>query len=135
MRIPLDRQSDVPLYRQIETFLREGILSGSLAPDTRLPAIRRLARDLGINRHLPAGVHVDPPQGGLFAWLRLPDHLSSEKLLPLACEEGVTFAPGSSFFPDGSDGECYMRLNFAAQLPDGIEEGIKRLGKAMRRLA
>src|SRR5512142_2174276 len=50
MRIPLDRQSSVPLYQQIEAYLRQGILSGSLAPDTRLPASRQLARDLGVNR-------------------------------------------------------------------------------------
>jgi GntR family transcriptional regulator / MocR family aminotransferase len=50
MRIPLDRQSTVPLYQQIETYLRQGILSGSLAANTRLPASRQLARDLGVNR-------------------------------------------------------------------------------------
>ena len=50
MRIPLDRQSATPLYQQIKTYLRQGILSGSLAPDTRLPASRQLARDLGVNR-------------------------------------------------------------------------------------
>ena len=50
MRIPLDRQSAVPLYQQIKTYLRLGILSGSLAADTRLPASRQLARDLGVNR-------------------------------------------------------------------------------------
>jgi GntR family transcriptional regulator / MocR family aminotransferase len=50
MRIPLDRQSDIPLYQQIKTHLQQGILSGSLAPDTRLPASRQLARDLGVNR-------------------------------------------------------------------------------------
>jgi DNA-binding transcriptional regulator YhcF (GntR family) len=44
MRIPLDRQSTVPLYQQIETHLRQGILSGSLAADTRLPASRQLLR-------------------------------------------------------------------------------------------
>src|SRR5512144_3433599 len=50
MRIPLDRQSAIPLYQQIETYLRQGILSGSLAADTRLPASRQLAQDLGVNR-------------------------------------------------------------------------------------
>src|SRR5512135_2349244 len=50
MRIPLDRQSSVPLYLQIKQHLRQGILSGSLAADTRLPASRQLARDLGVNR-------------------------------------------------------------------------------------
>lgn len=50
MRIPIDRNSPIPLYEQIEQNLRQGILSGSLAPETRLPASRQLARDLGVNR-------------------------------------------------------------------------------------
>jgi len=50
MRILLDRQSAVPLYHQIKNHVRQGILSGSLAANTRLPASRQLARDLGVNR-------------------------------------------------------------------------------------
>lgn len=50
MRIPLERQSTTPLYKQIESFLRQGILSGNLPPDSRLPASRQLAHDLGVNR-------------------------------------------------------------------------------------
>jgi len=50
MRIPLDRKSEIPLYHQIEAYLRQGILSGNLPVDTRLPACRQLARDLGVTR-------------------------------------------------------------------------------------
>ena len=50
MRIPLDRQSPEPLYQQIKAHLRQGILSGGLEADTRLPASRQLAHDLGVNR-------------------------------------------------------------------------------------
>jgi len=50
MRIPLDKKSGVPLYNQIESYLRQGILSGSLPPEMRLPACRQLAKDLGVNR-------------------------------------------------------------------------------------
>ena len=38
------------LYRQIGSYLRQSILSGNLQADTRLPACRQLARDLGVNR-------------------------------------------------------------------------------------
>jgi 2-aminoadipate transaminase len=89
---------------------------------------------LAVDRYLPAGVSYDPPQGGLFLWLRLPENLSSDELLPLACEEGVAFAPGDSFFPEGSRGQDWMRLNFVAQSAEEIDEGIKRLGKAIKRL-
>src|SRR5689334_794527 len=50
MRIPLDRQSETPLYQQIEGYLQQAILSGNLSSNTRLPACRQLARDLGVNR-------------------------------------------------------------------------------------
>ena len=50
MRLALDRESSSPLYQQIENYFRAGILSGSLAVETRLPASRQLARDLGVNR-------------------------------------------------------------------------------------
>jgi len=44
MRIPLDRDSPVPLYRQIQQFLREQIRSGSLPSETRLPASRKASQ-------------------------------------------------------------------------------------------
>ncbi|HZZ66409.1 MAG TPA: PLP-dependent aminotransferase family protein [Candidatus Baltobacteraceae bacterium] len=46
----LDRQSIVPLYRQIYESLRESILAGRLPESTRLPPERTLADRLGINR-------------------------------------------------------------------------------------
>jgi len=53
--------------------------------------------------------------------------------LPLAAEEGVEFAPGTRFFPSPTDGERYLRLYFATQTPEDIEEGIQRLGTAILR--
>jgi 2-aminoadipate transaminase len=67
-------------------------------------------------------------------WLRLPDGISTEELLPLACEEGVAFAPGKNFFPEASAGQDWMRLNFVAQPEQEIEDGIRRLGMAIKRL-
>src|SRR5215210_3405019 len=65
MRIPLDRQSAVPLYQQIQDYVRQGILSGSLAPNTRLPASRQLARDLGINRITVENAYAELETEGL----------------------------------------------------------------------
>src|SRR2546421_3782414 len=48
--IQLERDSGVPLYRQICQRLREAILSGELAEGTRLPTERALASELGVNR-------------------------------------------------------------------------------------
>src|ERR1700730_16478303 len=48
--ISLDRESGIPLYRQICQNLREAILSGALAEGVRLPTERALASELGVNR-------------------------------------------------------------------------------------
>ena len=87
-----------------------------------------------IKRDLPAEVHFDVPHGGLFLWVRLPDNVSADNLLPLACKEGVDFVPGSRFFQDGVQGKNWMRLNFVVHAPDEIEEGIKRLGSAIEKM-
>src|SRR5512142_1239427 len=50
MRIPLDRRRPIALYQQIASHLRRTICAGALAPGSRLPATRALARDLGVNR-------------------------------------------------------------------------------------
>jgi 2-aminoadipate transaminase len=73
---------------------------------------------------------VDRPQGGLFLWVRLPEHVDTEELLKKAVAEKVAFVPGFAFYPDG-DGRNTMRLNFSNAKPEMIEEGIKRLGRVL----
>ena len=46
----LDRDSIVPLYRQIYEHLREAILAGTLPESTRLPPERTMAERLSVNR-------------------------------------------------------------------------------------
>jgi GntR family transcriptional regulator/MocR family aminotransferase len=123
------------IQRALEAYVTVGRYQAHLRRSCQIYRKRRDAMLLAIHRHLPAAVRVDPPQGGLFVWLRLPEPLSAEQLLPLAAEEGVTFAAGCRFFPDGIGGAGCMRLNFVVQPAEAIEEGVKRLGKAIRRLA
>ena len=119
------------IQRTLEAYVTVGRYQAHLRRSCQLYRKRRDAMLLAINRYLPSAVEIQPPQGGLFVWLRLADNLSARQLLPVACEEGVSFAPGSGFCPDGSGDSCCLRLNFAAHPPEVIEEGIKRLGKAI----
>lgn len=48
--IELDKRSDEPLYQQLIQYFHTQIASGRLAPGTRLPPSRDLARQLGIGR-------------------------------------------------------------------------------------
>lgn len=49
--IVLDRAINLPLYRQLYQALRDAILSGQLAPCTRLPSTRVLAQELNVSRN------------------------------------------------------------------------------------
>ena len=135
--VRLKRVNDVAtanlIQRAVEAYVTVGRYQFHLRRSCQLYRKRRDAMMLAIGRYLPADVRVAPPLGGLFVWLRLPEPLSADKLLPLACAAGVAFSPGSTFFPDAAQGTPFIRLNFAMQPPDEIEQGIKRLGKVIRK--
>ncbi len=48
--VEIDRNLKVPLYKQLENFLRSLILDGILKPKQKLPSSRELAEDLSISR-------------------------------------------------------------------------------------
>lgn len=109
---------------------RRGILAGHL-PELRAHYQRkRDAMSDALKRTLTGRVTWDPPRGGFFLWVRLPDGLNAERLLPIARSHGVIYVVGSAFFVDGSGPE-YMRLSFSAPPPDRIEEGVTRLAAAV----
>ena len=129
-----DLATSTLVQRALEAYVTVGRYQAHLRRSCQIFRRRRDAMMSAIQRYLPVGVRFDPPQGGLFIWLQLPKNLASEELLPLAWEEGVDYAPGNIFFPEGMGGNGWLRLNFVAQAPDQINEGIKRLGKAIKRL-
>lgn len=49
--LSVDKTSDVPLYRQVYSSLRQSILSGVWKPGERIPSIRNIMSDLGISRN------------------------------------------------------------------------------------
>ena len=96
---------------------------------------RRDAMLRALEKYFPPEASWTRPEGGLFLWARLPEYIDSEELLKVAVEEKVAFVPGCAFYPPGleADGRCCMRLNFSYCPPDVIDEGIKRLGRAIKR--
>lgn len=104
--------------------------------DEHIEKIKKMYRDLRnlmisrIEEHFPDNVHYTRPEGGMFLWVTLPEGLSSMDLFDLAIKENVAFVPGKAFYADGS-GENTLRLNFSNSDEEKIEEGIKRLGKAI----
>jgi aminotransferase len=81
--------------------------------------VYRRRRDL-----LVAGLGLQPPEGTFYAWWRLPEGLSAERLL---AEQRVAVAPGEGF---GARGAGYARLSLAIDDAD-LEEGVARLAAAL----
>ncbi|HMJ76265.1 MAG TPA: GntR family transcriptional regulator [Iamia sp.] len=67
MIIRLDPDSPVPPYAQLKEQVTTMIRSGVLAPDTRLPAIRHLAADLGVATGTVARAYRELEAAGLVA--------------------------------------------------------------------
>lgn len=130
-----DISSSNLIQRALEAYVTVGRYQAHYRRSCQIYRQRRDSMQWAVNRYLPASIETTSPKGGLFMWLRFLDNLSTEKLLPLACEEGVSFDPGKYFFPDGEENENCLRLNFTTHPPKVIEEGIKRLGKAIKRLS
>ncbi|GAB4494294.1 MAG: PLP-dependent aminotransferase family protein [Anaerolineales bacterium] len=118
------------IQRALHDYVTVGRYQAHLRRSSQVFRKRRDAMLSALQRHLPTEIQFDLPQGGLFLWLKLPENLSADELLPLAIREGVDFMPGSSFFLAPADGRHWLRLNFVVQEERNIEEGIRRLGRA-----
>ena len=78
------------------------------------------------------GATCDLPDGGVHLWVRLPDdRIHRDKLQKNAEKRGVLFVPGHLFFPYGTGGEQYIRLNFSFASEDEIKRGIPLLIEAV----
>lgn len=85
-----------------------------------------------LTEFMPAGVKWTKPEGGLFLWVTIPEHLDAVDVLKVALDkEKVAFVPGGAFHPDGR-GKNTMRLNFSYSKPPIIAEGMERLSRVIK---
>ena len=114
----------------------EAIKDGFL--DTHVPTIRALygercsAMLAAMDRHFPASVQWNRPEGGMFIWVKLPPNVDSGVLLGKAIAENVAFVPGAPFFANDPQTNT-LRLSFVTVPPERIEKGIAILGELLRR--
>lgn len=129
-----DLATSTLIQRALDAYMTVGRYQTYLHRSNQIFRARRDAMLEAIKKYLPSSVHFEVPKGGLFIWLQLSKSISANELLPIACKEGVAFSPGNSFFIDGISGDDWIRLNFASQPVEDIEEGIRRLGSALKKM-
>ena len=71
----------------------------------------------------PAGTTYTRPEGGLFIWVELPEHLNVLELLEKCVARKVAYVPGTHFFCDGGHMNT-LRLNFSNSTVDQIHTGM-----------
>ncbi|MCL2323382.1 MAG: GntR family transcriptional regulator [Oscillospiraceae bacterium] len=68
--VEIDEKSEIPIYRQLKTSIISAILSGGLKEGDRLPSVRQLGSDLGINLHTVNKVYNILKDEGYINFLR-----------------------------------------------------------------
>lgn len=112
------------------------LASGRL--QARMPALRAAycerneAMAAALDRYLDGAIRYSRPDGGMFLWAHLTEHLDTQQLLLHAIEEQVIFVPGASFFAQAPQHDT-LRLSFATTDPARITEGVQRLARALDR--
>lgn len=125
-----DLQTSSMSQRELAVYLDDYSLDEHIE---KIISVYRGRRDLMIDtmkRTFPSEAKYIVPEGGLFIWVELPEHIDTKELMVKAVEEKVAFVPGGSFFPN-SDTRNTMRLNFSNMNEENIVEGITRLGKLL----
>lgn len=100
----------------------------------KIIAVYRKRRDAmlaALDETLAGVIKHTRPQGGLFLWVELPEHITAVNLLTECLKRQVAFVPGDSFFPNGGV-ENTLRLNYSNMPEDKIRAGILRLASTIK---
>ena len=127
-----DCTTSLLLQAALHEFCRRGLLEEHLS---RVNQIFRERRDVmleSMQAHFPDGVSWTEPEGGLILWVTLPPEVDARDVLFEAGGEGVDFNPGDLFYID-SPRRNHFRLTFGGSPPEPTREGVRRLGKILRR--
>ncbi len=109
-------------------FAESGRLEAHLARMLQAGAARLRATLEACRAFLPAGARWTRPEGGMNVWVRLPEPLDAEELLPRARKEGVAYLPGRLFAVSRREPGA-LRLSFAGLPPERIRAGLEILGR------
>jgi 2-aminoadipate transaminase len=92
---------------------------------------RRDALIEALERHLAGEYRADIPSGGHHVWVTLTRPLDERSLYSEAQRHGVAFTPGGAVTAERRS-QVSLRLSFSLLDPAELDEGVRRLGRAMR---
>ena len=120
--------------------LASGLYGQQVARLQKRYAHKARVMKLAIKKHFPSAVEWWEPEGGLYFWARLPLHISAgvkSKIFSTALKNDVLYVPGEICYADDPAREKpnhEMRISFGSASEEDIREGIKRLGRVLRKI-
>lgn len=126
-----DLQSNSMSQRELDMFMNLYDLDEHIEKIKNVYRSRRNVMLETIKKEFPAEVTCTYPEGGLFTWCTMPEHLNARDLMEVAILRNVAFVPGGSFFPNGGR-ENTFRMNYSNMPEEKIIEGVKRIGEVLR---
>ena len=128
----------------LQQLISRALSSG--AYETHVQTLRtRYAKKAGAmvracRKHLPENVKWTNPTGGLYVWARMPARVKTDlksQLFAAALKQKVIYVPGNLCYandPTRRKPNREMRLSFGSESIKNIEEGIARLGRALKKV-
>jgi DNA-binding transcriptional MocR family regulator len=92
---------------------------------------RRDALLSALERHLPGEYRVDPPAGGHHLWVTLARPIDERALYAEAARAGMMFTPGGAVTAERRS-QTSFRLSYSLLGPEQLDEGVRRLARAIR---
>jgi 2-aminoadipate transaminase len=117
--------------RMVAEVMKDGFLERHVPTIRALYKSQRDAMLAALQRDMPEGVSWNQPGGGMFLWVRLPEGMNANELLPKAVARHVAFVPGGAFYADKADPRT-LRLSFVTPGVEQISTGIAALAAAIR---
>jgi len=77
------------------------------------------------------GVTWTKPEGGLFLWVTVPEHIDTKELFYEAIKFKVAFVPGEVFYGENPS-KNHMRINFSYASEEQLAEAVKRLSACIK---
>ncbi|WP_409192961.1 PLP-dependent aminotransferase family protein [Bradyrhizobium sp. RDM4] len=106
---------------------------------THVPALAKALRTKldtlmeALNEQFGTAAEFEEPKGGIFLWIKLPDHVDTLKLYQAALAAGVSINPGPEWSTDKIHSGSRLRLCFASPTHQQIREGVAVLAEICRK--
>lgn len=133
LKLETDFHTTTLVQHMAARYLASGGYDRQIAQTKGFYRERRDALMASLERHLAGEYRAETPQGGHHVWVTLTRPVNERELYTEALRHGVSFTPGGVVSAERPTHTSF-RLSFSLLEPKELDEGVKRLARAIREL-